>query len=158
PTDKPGFPTYAQYKSVEAAYLDSLSSRKRDKALITQAMFDRIWDVLHRTDACDLETAQFRFWVRRRFTLNWEPRRRRDDSCELPAAVVLHEDRPVAVMEQLYELFCYCHEESGHGGRDKTCAVIRQHYSWVPKELTARFVKACPTCTLKKCGNPELAI
>ncbi|KAF9221802.1 hypothetical protein BS17DRAFT_784710 [Gyrodon lividus] len=78
-----------------------------------------------------------------------------DNSCDLPA-VVLHENRPVAVMEQLYELFCYCHAQAGHGGRDKTCAVIRQHYSWVPKELTSQFVKACPTCTLKRSGNPDL--
>jgi hypothetical protein len=43
-----------------------------------------------------------------------------------------------------------------HGGRDKTCATLRLHYSWVPKELTAKFVKACPTCTLKRSGNPDL--
>jgi len=28
--------------------------------------------------------------------------------------------------------------------------------SWFPKELTAQFVKACPTCTLKRSGNPDL--
>ncbi|KAH7882714.1 hypothetical protein F5I97DRAFT_1777339, partial [Phlebopus sp. FC_14] len=158
-SDKPGFPTYGQYKRIEAAYLDSLSPRKRDKALITQAMFDKIWDVLHQPDACNIETPQFRFWVRKMFTLS-RPQGRQfgnpeDDSSELPA-VVLHENRPVAVMEQLYELFCYCHDQANHGGRDKTCAVIRQHYSWVPKELTAQFVKACPTCIVKRSGNPEM--
>ncbi|KIJ64319.1 hypothetical protein HYDPIDRAFT_53811, partial [Hydnomerulius pinastri MD-312] len=156
-SDKPGFPTYAQYKRIEAAYLNCLSPRKRDKALITQIMFDKIWDVLHQPEACNIETPQFRFWVRKMFTLSrgGQTGDLDDDSYELPA-VVLHENRPVAVMEQLYELFCYCHEQANHGGRDKTCAVIRQHYSWVPKELTAQFVKACPTCTLKRSGNPEL--
>ncbi|KIK93595.1 hypothetical protein PAXRUDRAFT_105234, partial [Paxillus rubicundulus Ve08.2h10] len=154
--DQPGLPTYVQYKRIEAAYLNSLSPRKRDKALITQTMFDKIWDVIHQPEACNIETPQFRFWVRKMFTLS-QPQGREtedndDDSCDLPA-VVLHENRPVAVKEQLYELFCYCHSQAGHAGRDKTCAVIRQHYSWVPKELTAQFVKACPTCTLKRSGN-----
>jgi len=150
--DKPGFPTYIQYKRIEMAYLQSLSPRKRDKALISQCMFDKIWDVLHQPDACTIGTPQFRFWVRKMFTLSTP---NTEDDSEVPV-VILHENRPVAVQEQLYELFCYCHEESNHGGRDKTCAIIRQHYSWVPKELTAQFVKACPTCTFKRSGNPEL--
>ncbi|KAH7925022.1 hypothetical protein BV22DRAFT_1012065, partial [Leucogyrophana mollusca] len=158
PIDKPGFPTYAGYKRIEAAYLACLSPRKRDKALISQVMFDKIWDVLHLPDDCTIETPQFRFWVRKMFTLTRQGReigQGEDDSeCDAPA-VVLHENRPVAVMEQLYELFCYCHEQAKHGGRDKTCAVIRQHYSWVPKELTAQFVKACPTCTVKRSGNSD---
>ena len=204
PPDHPGLPTYAEYKRIEAGYLHSLSPRKRDKALITQAMFDKIWDVLHQPEASTIETPQFRFWVRKMFTLSrpggdgegelgrWgaSPRPRRvdegagdndndddddsdaadlelaralgiqrtttTDSDLLTSAVVLHEHRPVAIMEQLYELFCYCHVRAGHGGRDKTCAVIRQHYSWVPKELTAQFVKACPTCALKRSGGGEL--
>ncbi|KAH0834149.1 hypothetical protein J3R83DRAFT_11453 [Lanmaoa asiatica] len=206
PPDHPGLPTYADYKRIEAGYLHSLSPRKRDKALITQAMFDKIWDVLHQPEACTIETPQFRFWVRKMFSLSgpmcvgdggWGEVRvggpgagtgsgmvypdsdsdaegthleleramgigigqgmdgdaDADTSIELFSAVVLHENRPVAIMEQLYELFCYCHVRAGHGGRDKTCAVIRQHYSWVPKELTAQFVKACPTCALKRSGH-----
>lgn len=192
PPDHPGLPTYAEYKRIEAGYLHSLSPRKRDKALITQAMFDKIWDVLHQPEACTIETPQFRFWVRKMFSLSrpvcvggtgaetgtgigmggtyadldsesdaegtgLELERamgiEADTSADVFSAVVLHENRPVAIMEQLYELFCYCHVRAGHGGRDKTCAVIRQHYSWVPKELTAQFVKACPTCVLKRSGQ-----
>ncbi|KAH7906854.1 hypothetical protein BJ138DRAFT_1117203 [Hygrophoropsis aurantiaca] len=154
PSDKLGFPTYACYKRIEAAYLACLSPRKRDKALISQVMFDKIWDVLHQPDDCTIESPQFRFWVRKMFTLTRQGRQEDEHYFETPA-VVLHENRPVAVMEQLYELFCYCHERANHGGRDKTCAVIRQHYSWVPKELTAQFVKACPTCAVKRPGNSE---
>ena len=155
------FPTHAQYKRIEANYIASLSPRKRDKALITQAMFDNIWDVLHDPDTRVVETPQFRFWVRKMFTLS-DPQSTQvftasDSSTTISSVpVVLHENRPVAIREQLYELFVYCHGRSNHGGRDKTCAVIRQHYSWVPKELTAQFVKICPTCTLKRSGNPDL--
>ena len=144
--DKPGFPTYVQYKRIEAAYLESLSPRKRNKALISQSMFDKIWDVLHQPNA-PLCTPQFRFWVHKMFTLSEIDA---EHYVSEAPVVILHGNRPVAVQEQLYELLCYCHEESNHGGRDKTCAVIREHYSWVPKDLTARFVKVCPTCTSKR--------
>ena len=148
PPDHPGLPTYAEYKRIEAGYLHSLSPRKRDKALITQAMFDKIWDVLHQPEASTIETPQFRFWVRKMFTLSrpggegegelgrWgaSPRPRRvdegagdndndddsdsdaadlelaralgiqrtttTDSDLLTSAVVLHEHRPVAIIDR----------------------------------------------------------
>ncbi|KAA1478181.1 hypothetical protein DENSPDRAFT_760260, partial [Dentipellis sp. KUC8613] len=153
PPDILGFPSFDEYKRLEAAYLNSLSDRKQGKALIPQAMFEQIWDVLHDPE-CLAGSAQFRFWVRKMFVLRFP-----QTTLHAPASdaaltpVVLHDNRPVAIREQLYEVLCYCHALARHGGRDKTCAAIRAHYSWVPKELTAKFVKACPTCTLKRSGN-----
>ncbi|EIW74765.1 hypothetical protein CONPUDRAFT_16825, partial [Coniophora puteana RWD-64-598 SS2] len=161
PEDRPGLPTFEEYKQLESNYLNCLSPRKRDKALITQAMFDKIWDVLQAPELCTIENPQFRFWVRKMFRLSHHHRQHYSQhpagEPDIPP-VVLHENRPVAVVEQLYDLLCYCHEQASHGGRDKTCAVIRQHYSWVPKELTAQFVKACPTCSLKRSGNVDFAL
>ena len=182
--DIPGFPTYAECKRIEDAYLASLSHRKQPKALITQALFDDIWDVLHDADGASSGshpngngpgggggsngggsgggargTPQFRFWVRKMFALEWPQTALMGPLSRTSLArapVVVHDARPVAVREQLYEVLCYCHALAHHGGRDKTCAVVRAHYSWVPKELTAQFVKACPTCTVKRSGNPDL--
>jgi Integrase zinc binding domain len=64
--------------------------------------------------------------------------------------VIMHDNRPIAVAEQFYELLCHCHARVDHGGRDRTLAVIREYYSWVPKRITAMFVAACPTCNIKK--------
>jgi hypothetical protein len=154
--DLSGFPTYAQYKQVENAYIQSLTPRRQTKALISQAMFDRIWDVLQHPERQG-ETAQFRFWVRKMFTISKTHRNTLgvvvDDNNEVPQEVLLHDNLLVAVQEQLYDLLCYCHGMSGHGGRDKTCSLIRKHYTWVPKDLVSSFVKACPTCVLKKCGG-----
>lgn len=151
----PEFPTYAQYKHIESTYLTTLNPKKREKALITQAMFDRIWDTLQDPDN-RAESPQFRFWVRKMFRLsdsndttlfrssNWDKENE---------VLLLHDNRPVAIQEQLYELICYCHSRANHGGRDRTREVVRQHYSWVPKELVAQFVKICPTCTPRRCRN-----
>ncbi|TEB33665.1 hypothetical protein FA13DRAFT_1812302 [Coprinellus micaceus] len=31
-----------------------------------------------------------------------------------------------------------------------------KHYTWVPKDLVSNFIKACPTCIMKKCGNMDV--
>lgn len=154
-SERPGFPSYAQYKQVETTYLQSLTPRRQGKALISQSLFDRIWDVLHQPEAQG-ETAQFRFWARKMFTISKTHRVTLgvvDDRDETPHEVLLHDNLLVAIQEQLYDLLCYCHGSTGHGGRDKTCALIRKHYTWVPKDLVSNFIKACPTCIMKKCGN-----
>ncbi|KAF5375378.1 hypothetical protein D9615_007969 [Tricholomella constricta] len=157
---KPGFPTYAQYKQIEASYLATLSPSRRAKALISQNLFDKIWAVLHTPDLTS-ETAQFRFWVRKKFTLGTLKKEQglaevdEKPSCsevEEGQTVLLHEKNLVAVQEQIYDILCYSHGIAGHAGRDKTCLSVRQHYTWIPKELVARFIKACPTCIAKKCG------
>lgn len=154
-SERPGFPSYAQYKQVETTYLQSLTPRRQGKALISQSLFDRIWDVLHQPEAQG-ETAQFRFWARKMFTISRTHRVTLgviDDRDETPHEVLLHDNLLVAIQEQLYDLLCYCHGSTGHGGRDKTCALIRKHYTWVPKDLVSNFIKACPTCIMKKCGS-----
>ncbi|KAI9673560.1 MAG: hypothetical protein M1829_004067 [Trizodia sp. TS-e1964] len=66
--------------------------------------------------------------------------------------VVVHENKPVAVRESLYKVLTTAHAIVQHGGRDKTSQEVRKNYSWVPKELIARFVRTCPTCVVKR--NP----
>lgn len=157
PRDVSGFPTYDQYQRIEGEYLSSLSERKQPKALISQALFDKILAVLQNGSEDRASTAQFRFWVRKMFVLVYpQTSFNHSASGQSPEPVVLHDKRPVAIKEQIYEVLCYCHAVARHGGRDKTCATLRLNYSWVPKELTAKFVKACPTCTLKRSGNPDL--
>ncbi|KAF8260292.1 hypothetical protein EI94DRAFT_1749030 [Lactarius quietus] len=132
--DIAGFPTYEQYQRIEEEYLSSLSERKQPKALISQNR---------------ASTAQFRFWVRKMFVLAYPQtsfNHNTTTTTQSPEPVVLHDKRPVAIKERLYEVLCYCHAIARHGGRDKTCAMLRLHYSWVPKELTAKFVN----------GNPDL--
>ncbi|GAA5990393.1 hypothetical protein JCM11641_002348 [Rhodosporidiobolus odoratus] len=61
--------------------------------------------------------------------------------------VIVHDGLPVATSEQIYDLLIEAHEKVQHGGREKTFKEIRGKWSWVPKELVARFVKVCPTCS-----------
>ncbi|KAH8114916.1 hypothetical protein DFH11DRAFT_1508304, partial [Phellopilus nigrolimitatus] len=138
--DEQGMPTRAQWEVIVDNYLTCLHPRKRDKALITQNMHEMIFRTLVDPDATRLGTPQFRFWARKMFEL-----------VEAAGALVItNGGRPVAVKEHIYDILCMCHAESGHAGRDKTCKILREYYTWIPKELTANFVKACPTCMLKR--------
>jgi len=154
--NKLAFPSYVSYKQIEADYLDSLHPRRQAKALVSQNMFDRIWDVLHNQDRS--ETPQFRFWARKKFTLGTlanpdiklGPSGNGAGAASPPPSVLLHQGSIVAVQEHIYDILCFSHAAADHGGRDKTCTAVREHYTWVPKELVSKFVKACPTCIAKK--------
>ena len=142
----PGFPTIDEYEEIECNYLRGLSTRKQEKALITQDMYDSIHAVLTDPSNTGHGTPQFRFWVRKMFAVV-----EKDDG----EIMVTHEDKPVAAREQIYQILVHCHGECFHGGRDKTCTTIKSYYSWIPKELIAQFVKSCPTCVLKRSNNPK---
>ena len=148
-----GVPTQEQYDNLIEEYIKSLSVRKREKCLISQAMFDDIWDVLHNPSDPKIRTPQFRFWVRKMFTLGSATKNPllADEETDV-VHVILHEGRPVAVKEQVYDILSYYHALTGHAGRDRTMAEVKQHYAWIPKEVVARFVKVCPTCTFKRTG------
>ncbi|KAI0075186.1 hypothetical protein K474DRAFT_1600232, partial [Panus rudis PR-1116 ss-1] len=151
-------PSRADYQRLEEEYLRSLSIRKREKSLLSQELFDRVWDVLHNPKSTAIETAQFRFWARRMFSLStafshgsYAQGSNGPDDGDVKS-VILHEQRPVAVREQIYDILVYCHQATGHAGRDRTNVKVREYYSYIPKCLIAAFVKACPTCIAKKSG------
>ncbi|EJD47467.1 hypothetical protein AURDEDRAFT_183962 [Auricularia subglabra TFB-10046 SS5] len=142
-----GFPNLEQYATaVEAVYYASLTPRKRAKALIDAATYEKIQTLLFKPD-CMEGTPQFRFWVRKMFKLGTGP---------LGQPVVCYNGRAVAIKEQIYGVLVDCHRRANHGGRDRTNAIIREHFAWVPKELVALFLKVCPTCNLKRSSDAEL--
>ncbi|KAG0148821.1 hypothetical protein CROQUDRAFT_669683 [Cronartium quercuum f. sp. fusiforme G11] len=131
-----GFSSKAQHDWCVERYLGGMCEKKRGKALIDKSMYERVLGVLFDENDKQTETAQFRWWVRRTF------RKVEDER----GTYLIHENRPLAVKEQIYDILVYCHAECGHGGRDKTSAVARRYYSWIPKDVVSRFVSVCPGC------------
>lgn len=137
---KDGFPSELDFQGILVDYMEGLNPRKREKALMSQTMYDEILSILAEPNNTRDSTAQFRFWAKKMFRL----------VVTAHAQVVTHENRPVAVREQIYDVLVQCHAQCSHGGRDKTSNQVRRFYSWIPKELIARFVKACPFCTTRR--------
>ncbi|KAI8981014.1 hypothetical protein BDB01DRAFT_724338, partial [Pilobolus umbonatus] len=142
------FPSFHEFDAIVNDYLQNLSSKKRDKALVDTGRYALILQVLKDPRNTAISTAQFRFWVKKMFKLvianNTE--------------IVCHDDKPVATRESIYDILIYAHKEAHHGGRDKTSALVRRRYSWIPKELIARFVRHCPFCISRRngCQSPSI--
>lgn len=121
PTNLEGFPTALEFENLLNEYILSLSPKKRDKALIPQKRYENIRAVLRDPKCTTIESAQFRFWAKKMFRLVTD---------EGYNDVVCHEGKPVAVREELYNVLTSSHGQAQHGGRDKTSAQVRKHYSW----------------------------
>ncbi|ORE02189.1 hypothetical protein BCV72DRAFT_56950 [Rhizopus microsporus var. microsporus] len=136
------FPSFAQFDAIINDYLQNLSTKKRDKALVDSHRYSMILQVLKDPRNTSISTAQFRFWVKKMFRLTNHD-------------IVCHDNKPVATRENIYSILVRAHKEAHHGGRDKTSALVRRQYSWIPKELIARFVRHCPYCISRRNGSTQ---
>ncbi|KAI9299649.1 hypothetical protein BJ944DRAFT_172085, partial [Cunninghamella echinulata] len=139
------------FDQVVQTYLNNLSSKKRDKALVSQQQYRLILKVLQEPKNTSISTAQFRFWVKKMFQLVVPPPSRHNSNNGEP--IVYHDQKPVAIKERIYDILLWAHRQSHHGGRDKTSALVRRKFSWIPKELVARFVRYCPYCVTRRNGH-----
>ncbi|KZN91393.1 hypothetical protein EN45_015270 [Penicillium chrysogenum] len=140
-----GFPDVKEFDQLMQNYVEDLSIKKQDKALIYAKRARNIRTVLIDPKDTAVESAQFRFWVKKMFKLQAVDSDHRKMIC--------HEGKPVAIREKLFKILTKAHQQCQHGGRDKTSAQVRRIYSWVPKELISRFVKICPTCQVRRGGS-----
>ncbi|PGH16552.1 hypothetical protein AJ79_01658 [Helicocarpus griseus UAMH5409] len=143
-----GFPDVGEFDQLVASYVQDLSVKKQDKALIHSRRARNIKTVLIDPKNTAIESAQFRFWVKKMFKLEPSDGRIPDSK-----RLICHEGKPVAIREKLFKILTKAHQQCQHGGRDKTSAQVRRIYSWVPKELISRFVKICPTCQVRRGGS-----
>jgi hypothetical protein len=111
--DQDQYPSYEEFDAIVQDYLQNLSSKKRDKALIDQARYAMILQVLKDPRNTTVSTAQFRFWVKKMFQLTSSSGQR-----------VYHDGKPVAMREEIYGILVRAHREAHHGGRDKTSALV----------------------------------
>ncbi|ORZ23524.1 hypothetical protein BCR42DRAFT_319196, partial [Absidia repens] len=140
------YPSSQDFDDIVQNYLDKLSFKKRDKALIDRQRYELILQVLQEPKNTSVSTAQFRFWVKKMFQLV---------PLHNGRLVVCHDNKPVAMREQIYHILIWAHRQSHHGGRDKTSTLVRRRFSWIPKELIARFVRHCPFCITRRNGHAD---
>lgn len=115
------FPSLDAFNNIIHNYLQKLSSKKRDKALVDSHRYSLILQVLKDPRNTAISTAQFRFWVKKMFRLMTTT-----DHMEY----VCHDDKPVATREDIYHILVLAHKEAHHGGRDKTSALVRIAYNF----------------------------
>lgn len=121
------YPSIQEFNQVIQNYLENLSSKKRDKALIDNHRYSLILQVLKDPKNTTISTAQFRFWVKKMFQLvvvvvaSSGP-----DNSRMQQEYACHDNKPVAMREEIYNILIVAHKEAHHGGRDKTSALVRE--------------------------------
>ncbi|KAI9299760.1 hypothetical protein BJ944DRAFT_171915, partial [Cunninghamella echinulata] len=113
--DHEHYPSQEAFQAIVQDYLQNLSTKKRDKALVDAKRYALILQVLKDPRNTAISTAQFRFWVKKMFQL----RNTNDHQW-----IVCHDHKPVAMQEQIYPILVRAHREAHHGGRDKTSALV----------------------------------
>jgi hypothetical protein len=110
-------PSYQKILEIMKVYRNGLSPKKRAKSLLDQSKYDAICEILDSPKDTAKYTAQFRFWCRKMFV--WCPAQQPGQG-----GVLLHEGKPVAVIEQIPDVLIHSHRQANHGGRDKTSAEV----------------------------------
>ncbi|CAO3600182.1 unnamed protein product [Absidia cylindrospora] len=151
--DQYQYPSSQTFDAIVQDYLQNLSTKKRDKALVDQQRYTLILQVLKDPRNTAISTAQFRFWVKKMFQLSSIKVESQPQDPSSLTWMVCHDGKPVATQEQIYPILIRAHRDAHHGGRDKTSALVRKQYSWIPKELIARFVRRCPFCISRRNGH-----
>ncbi|KAG1072879.1 hypothetical protein G6F42_025865 [Rhizopus arrhizus] len=103
--DEDQIPSVDEFRAIIDDYLNNLSPKKRDKALVDQHRYCLIQQVLRDPRNTAISTAQFRFWVKKMFQLQ-------PGTTDL----VCHDNKPVAMKEQIYDILVKAHREAHHGG------------------------------------------
>ncbi|KII84312.1 hypothetical protein PLICRDRAFT_360750 [Plicaturopsis crispa FD-325 SS-3] len=144
-----GFPSFAKFKQLwEAHYAERKGRKLPARCIESQDRFNLIWDVLHADDPL--------------FNVSLDPGRTGDHrqvraTFELgPSGEILTvtDHLTVTIAEQIYHGLCYAHEQTDHGGRDKTRRKIADIQAdtgvcdlfFYPRDLVQKFLNACPTC------------
>ncbi|CAG7935544.1 unnamed protein product [Penicillium nalgiovense] len=154
-----GFPDVKEFDQLMQNYVEDLSTKKQDKALIYAKRARNIRTVLIDPKDTAVESAQFRYGISLIQSIallnksDFGSKRCSSSKRWGRMKMICHEGKPVAIREKLFKILTKAHQQCQHGGRDKTSAQVRRIYSWVPKELISRFVKICPTCQVRRGGS-----
>jgi hypothetical protein len=132
-------------------YLNKIQECKRDKALINLELLNKIKTILlepKNMNICDKNT---RNWAKKRFYL--------EEIVPGDYRVMVKVDnKPVLVIENMYEVLCRTHAEiDQHAGQKQLWKSIKERWGWLKQDLIEKFVNNCTICALRKPSFHPLA-
>ena len=132
-------------------YLNKIQECKRDKALINLELLNKVKTILlepKNMNICDKNT---RNWAKKRFYL--------EEIVPGDYRVMVKVDnKPVLVIENMYEVLCRTHAEiDQHAGQKQLWKSIKERWGWLKQDLIEKFVNNCTICALRKPSFHPLA-
>ena len=72
--------------------------------------------------------------------------------------MVKKDNKPVLVIENMYEVLCRTHAETdNHGGQRQLWQSIKQNWSFIKQDIVEKFVNNCTICAIRKPSFHSLA-
>ncbi|KAF0454398.1 retrotransposon nucleocapsid protein [Gigaspora margarita] len=142
------FLVYQTFNEIIDEYLQSLSEKKRSKALITEDMANKYLQILK--DPINSSIANSNMWHQVKNNYSSQ----RIGGIE----ILMCKGKPIALKEILYYIIAEEHLTVGHGGARNTYTEVSDKYHGVKRCLVDRFVKKCKTCKSQRKSIKPLAI
>jgi len=132
-------------------YINSLPKCRQEKALVNMNLFERIKKILLDPSNKEIDTKSTRDWAKKRFIL--EEITPKDYRIK-----VKNDNKPVLVVENMYEVLCRTHAEiDNHAGQKQLWESVKQNWSFVRQEIVEKFVNNCTICATRKPSFHPLA-
>ena len=139
------------FDSIIKKYLSSLPDIRQEKALINLELLERIKEILLNPPNSKIDNKVTRDWAKKRFFL--------EEITPGDFRVMVKKDnKPVLVVENMYEALCRTHAETdNHGGQRQLWQSIKQNWGFIKQDIVEKFVNNCTICATRKPSFHPLA-
>jgi hypothetical protein len=132
-------------------YISSLPESRREKALVNLELFGRIKKILLDPSNAQTDVKITREWAKKRFILE-----------EIVPGdyriLVRNDNKPVLVVENMYEVLCKTHAEiDNHAGQKQLWESMKRNWGFLRQDIVEQFVSNCTICATRRPSFHPLA-
>lgn len=139
------------FNSIIERYISNLPTLKQEKALINLELLNKIKEVLLNPKDNTIYDKNTRDWTKKKFKLE-------EIIPDEYRVIVKANNKPVLVVESMYEVLCQTHAEiTQHGGQKQTWKSIIENWGWIKQDIVENFVNNCTICAVRKPSFHPLA-
>ena len=145
------FISKATFDNIINRYLSSLPTSRQEKALVNSELLERIKKILLDPSNVQTDNKNTRDWAKKRFYIE-------EITPENHRIMVKKDNKPVLIVENMYEVLCRTHAEiDNHAGQKQLWQSIKQNWGFLRQTVIENFVNNCTICATRKPSFHPLA-
>src|SRR3989337_1780430 len=139
------------FDDIISHYLSTIPTPRQEKALVNLELLERIKKILLDPSNIHTDEKNTRNWAKKRFYLE-------ETTPGSHRVMVKNENKPVLVVENMYEVLCRTHAEiDNHAGQKQLWQSIKQGWGFLRQSIVEKFVNNCTICATRKPSFHPLA-
>ena len=132
------------FDGIISHYLSTIPTSRQEKALVNLELLERIKKILLDPSNIQTDDKNTRNWIKKRFYLE-------ETTPGNHRVMVKNENKPVLVVENMYEVLCRTHAEiDNHAGQKQLWQSIKQGWGFLRQSIVEKFVNNCTICATRK--------